>query len=375
MHCDKKGENITEFISKIVSHFPLAGRLIKIIPIIQGHINTTYRLITEDDEGIPHSYALQAINQYVFKNPEEVMENICAVTAHLHKKILAAGGNPEREALTVIYAKDGKSFHIDERGEYWRIYHFIRGASTYDTVQNARHLYNAGYAFGRFQTLLADFPIHTLKDTIPDFHNTKKRMADFFAAVEKDECGRVKDVLPEIEFFRERANEASRLVDMQALGLLPLRVTHNDTKYNNIMIDDETGEALCVIDLDTVMPGLAAYDYGDAIRFAASTAAEDETDLSLVNLDMHLFEQFTAGFVGATTGFLTKAEIENLPWGARLITLELASRFLKDHLEGDKYFRIHRENHNLDRARNQMKLVLEMEKHFDEMCAITSKYM
>ena len=303
------------------------------------------------------------------------MENICAVTEFLHQKIAAAGGDTARETLTVIPAVDGKSFFVDDDGDYWRVYDYICGASTYDTVQNEQHLYNAGYAFGRFQTMLADFPIEKLHETIPDFHNTKKRLKDFFEAVERDECGRAASVQKEIDFFRKRVDEASYLIDLQEKGILPTRVTHNDTKYNNIMIDDATGEALCVIDLDTVMPGLSAYDYGDAIRFAASSAAEDETDLSKVGLDMKLFELFTGGFVSAVTGFLTDTELAVLPWGARIITLELASRFLADHLNGDKYFKIHRENHNLDRARSQMALVEDMEKHFGEMEAICRKYM
>jgi hypothetical protein len=364
----------TEQIAEISSHFQTRGQLKKVKSIIQGHINSTYRL-TFDDNGTERLYTLQAINQYVFKNPELVMENICAVTDFLKKKILASGGDVSRETLNVVPAEDGRSFYIDANGDYWRVYDYISGATTYDTVQNLKHLYNAGYAFGKFQTMLADFPIDRLHDTIPDFHNTKKRLEDFMEAVKRDECGRVKDAWREIELIARRTGDASLLLDMAARGELPIRVTHNDTKYNNILIDDETNEALCVIDLDTVMPGLAAYDYGDAIRFAASSAAEDETDLSKVYLNMELYEQFTAGFVRATDGFLTDTEILTLPWGARIITLELASRFLLDHLNGDKYFRIHRPNHNLERARCQLALVLDMEKRFDDMCEIVKKYV
>lgn len=365
---------VSDKIREIAANFQIAGNLKDAIPIVQGHINDTYRLVCAAPDG-DRLYALQAINQYVFKQPELVMENICAVTKFLHDKIVAAGGDPARETLTVVPSVNGKSFYIDGDGEYWRVYDYIGGASTYDTVQNERHLYNAGFAFGKFQTMLADFPIETLHDTIPNFHNTKKRLKDFFEAVERDECGRAASVAEEIEFFRRRIKDAAYLLDMQEAGLLPTRVTHNDTKYNNIMIDDATGEALCVIDLDTVMPGLSAYDYGDAIRFAASSAVEDETDLSKVYLDMSLFELFTGGFVSASTGLLTDTELEVLPWGARIITLELASRFLADHINGDKYFKIHRENHNLDRARCQMALVLDMEKRFSEMEAICRKYM
>lgn len=365
---------ISDKIRRIAEQFCMNGQLQNVIPIVQGHINDTYRLVTATETGEQQQYALQAINQYVFKQPELVMENICSVTRFLQQKITAAGGDPLRETLNVIPTRTGKSFYVDENGDYWRVYNYISGASTYDTVQNEQHLYHAGYAFGKFQTMLADFPIETLHDTIPDFHNTKKRLNDFFEAVERDVCGRAASVRPEIEFIRRRVDDASYLINLQEQGILPTRVTHNDTKYNNIMIDDITGKALCVIDLDTVMPGLSAYDYGDAIRFAASAAAEDETDLSKVHLDMKLFELFTGGFVSAVAGFLSDDELAALPWGARIITLELASRFLADHLNGDQYFKIHRENHNLDRARSQLALVADMEKRFPEMQAICEKY-
>lgn len=358
-------------IEKIISAFPAVGRVERVSPIDQGHINSSFCVTAQSGE----RYVLQMINRYVFKQPELVMANICAVTDHLRRKTVASGGDPEREVLTVIPAADGRSFYVDSEGEYWRMYNFISGATTYESVVSPDHLKNAGYAFGRFQTLLADFPIDTLHDTIPDFHNTRKRLDDFFAAVEADAAGRVADVAEEIEFFRTHRELASSLQNMLESGELPLRVTHNDTKYNNIMIDDATGSALCVLDLDTVMPGLSVFDYGDAIRFAAATAPEDETDLEKMGLDMALFEQFTAGFVSATTGFLSKAEMEHMVTGAIVITIELASRFLLDHINGDKYFRIHRPGHNLDRARAQIALARDMERKLPQMRAIVEKYI
>lgn len=358
---------------EVVANFNIKGELISVEQNTQGHINSTYRL-TIDDNGIKKPYTLQTINKYVFKKPEIVMENICAVTKFLKKKILDSGGDPSRETLNVIPTIDNKSFFIDQDGEYWRVYDFISGATTYDSVINPRHIKNAGYAFGRFQTLLSDFPLSQLHDTIPDFHNTKKRLSDFLKAVDLDENNRAKHAESEIELIRSRFDFGATLCDMRISGDLPLRVTHNDTKYNNILIDDETDEALCVIDLDTVMPGLAAHDFGDAIRFAASTAAEDETDLSKIRIDLNCYEQFTEGFVSAVNGFLTPLEIETLPLGALIITLELASRFLLDYINGDKYFKIHRPNHNLERARSQLALFQDMEKNYEAMCDIVKKY-
>ena len=362
-------------LTKIVEQFSTSGSAVKFDPINTGHINSTYRVTCADENGVESAYTLQKINKYVFKQPELVMENICAVTDFLRNKIALAGGDTTRETLSVVPAKDGKAFYMDEEEEYWRLYPYIDNASTYDSVENPIHLKNAGYAFGRFQTQLADFPIEKLHDTIPNFHNTRKRFDDFFAGVEADVCGRVKNALPEIEILKKFRHLSGFLLEKQEAGILPLRVTHNDTKYNNILIDDATNDALCVIDLDTVMPGLAAYDFGDAIRFAANTAAEDETDLSKVKLDLDLYECFTSGFVSAIAGFLGDEEIKLLPYGALLMTLEVGSRFLLDYLEGDKYFRIHRPEHNLERARTQLTLALDMERHFDEMNEIVRKYL
>jgi len=353
--------------------FNVTGVVIDCEPVIAGLCNRTFRVTVED--GGRQLYILQAINKNIFKNPELVMENIVDVTEHLRKKVIAEGGDPSREVLHVIEAVSGKPFHIDGDGDYWRLYNNIGGATAYNAVETETHMYNAGEAFGRFQMRLADYPIGTLHDTIPDFHNTRVRLDDFFAAVKTDKNGRVADLSSEIAFFRDRYDEACRLSDMQKSGELPTRVTHNDTKFNNVLIDDATGRVLCVIDLDTVMPGLSVYDFGDAVRFAASTAAEDEPDTGKVGINLRMYEQFAAGFVGATTGFLTDAELLCCPLGAKTIAIELASRFLKDYIEGDWYFTTTRPNHNLERARAQIALALDMERHFDEMVEIVKKYM
>ena len=269
---------------------------------------------------------------------------------------------------------DGKPYFVDSEGEYWRSYKFITGATSYDQVEKPDDFYQSAVSFGNFQRLLADYPADTLHETIKGFHDTKARFEVFKKAVEADVCGRAAFVKDEIDFVLAHEDVANILGDMQAKGELPLRVTHNDTKLNNIMIDDKTGKGICVIDLDTVMPGLAVNDFGDSIRFGASTAAEDEQDLSKVSCDMDLFDIYTKGFVEGCDGKLTAKEIEMLPVGAKVMTFECGMRFLTDYLEGDHYFKIHREGHNLDRCRTQFKLVKDMEEKWDTMNAIVAKY-
>lgn len=357
-------------IAAILSNFKLTAAPVSADPIKTGHINKTYRVTCADSA----KYTLQAINTYVFKNPAFVMDNIVKVTTHLRAKIINTGGDPLRETLTVIQTNSGEDFFFDG-GEYWRCYIYIDGARSYDLAKSNEQLRLAGEGFGIFARMLSDFPINQLHDTIPDFHNTAKRMDSFFEAVSRDAKNRAASVKDEIGFFEKNRDFVSRLSKMQESGIIPLRVTHNDTKFNNVLIDDGTGKPLCIIDLDTVMPGLSVHDFGDAVRFAASTAAEDERDLSKVEMDIHKYESFTSGFIGASTGFLDKTELEYMPLGALTITAELASRFLLDHLEGDLYFRIERENHNLDRARNQIKLAQSMLAQFDKMNEIAGKYI
>lgn len=364
---------MAEIKKEVIENFQFEGEYTEGIPYGSGHINDTFR-VTFQHKGETKRYILQRMNNQIFLNPEELMENVVGVTSWLRKKIVENGGEPERETLNLVPAKDGKAFYKDSEGEYWRVYLFIEGAKTYDLVENQEDFYQSAVAFGRFQGLLADYPAETLHETIQDFHNTVKRLDTFKKAVEADACGRAAQVQEEIQFVLDREALAHKLCDMQAEGKLPLRVTHNDTKLNNIMIDDETRKAICVIDLDTVMPGLSVNDFGDSIRFGASTGAEDEPDLSKVSCSMKLFELYTKGFVEGCKGSLTEEELDMLPVGAMTMTYECGMRFLTDYLEGDHYFKIHREGHNLDRCRTQFKLVKDMEEKWNQMNEIVNKY-
>jgi Ser/Thr protein kinase RdoA (MazF antagonist) len=350
----------------IACQFKIDGAFVSGGPCGSGHINDTYAVTYGRDAGA-RRYIFQRINHKVFKDPERLMANIVAVTAHLSRKIRAAGGDPLRETLTLIPTLDGRSFRRMDTGDYWRAYVFIEGARTYESVAQLDHVRSAGRAFGTFQQLLSDFPTGELSETIPDFHQTRKRFEAFQEAVAEDARGRTRTARPEIDFVLRREALTSRLVDMQADGRLPLRITHNDTKFNNVMIDDRTGEGVCVIDLDTVMPGLSLYDFGDAIRSIANTGAEDETDLSRVNFSLGVFDAFAQGYLQATGGWLELDELALLPFAAELMTLECGMRFLKDYLQGDVYYKTRRPEQNLDRTRTQFKLVQEMEEAEKEM--------
>ena len=360
--------------AEAIAHFQYEGRLIQDVPFGNGHINDTYLLTFEVKRMGILKVILQKMNKNVFKNPVELMENILGVTSYLREKIIKKGGDPDRETLNVIPALDGKPYYQDSFGDYWRSYIFITDASSYDQVENPDQFYQAAMAFGNFQNLLADYPADTLFETIEGFHDTKARFEVFKRAVETDIKSRAAGVKKEIQFVLDHEDVACCFSNLQAKGEIPLRVTHNDTKLNNIMIDNKTGKAICVIDLDTVMPGLAANDYGDSIRFGANHSAEDEPDLTKVNFSLELFEAYTKGFLEIAGDALTPLEIETLPWGAKLMTLECGMRFLTDYLEGDHYFAVHRPGQNLDRTRTQFKLVRDMEAHWDEMNAIVRKY-
>ena len=339
-----------------------------------GHINDTF--IVYFDQGEKRvRYILQRMNHEIFKNPEQLMSNICQVTEFLKKKIAENNGDISRETMNVIYTRSGEPYYKDSIGSYWRGYRFIEDAICYEAVQKPEDFYESAVAFGHFQHLLAKYDASTLYETIKDFHNTPLRYKTFLNAVEEDVLDRVKNVKPEIEFLQKREADMRACTDLLEKGELPLRVTHNDTKLNNIMMDKKTGKGICVIDLDTVMPGLAINDFGDSIRFGANTAQEDERDVSKVSLNLDLFELYTKGFLKGCDGSLTKKEIEMLPMGAKLMTLECGMRFLTDYLQGDIYFRIHREEHNLDRCRTQLALVADMEHKWESMKQIVEKYM
>ena len=358
---------------KVLEHFTTEGKFVSSTPYGSGHINDT-KLVVYDDGGKEKMYILQRINHNVFKKPEELMTNFAAVTSYLRGIIENNGGDPERETLNVIKTKDGENFFKSEEGEYWRLLNFISESLSYDKVERPEQFYSSAVSFGNFQYLLRDFPADTLYETIPDFHNTPDRLKKFEAAVAKDVCGRAKDVKDEIKFVRDRVEFANTLEKAHAEGRLPLRVTHNDTKLNNILFDEKTGKALAVIDLDTIMPGYSVNDFGDSIRFGATTALEDEADLSKVNFDISLYELYVKGFIEGANGGLTEGELEMLPIGAMMMTFECGTRFLTDYLSGDTYFKTSRPGHNLDRARNQFKLVRDMEAKLDEMRAIVKKY-
>lgn len=342
-------------------------------PYGSGHINNTFLLICQED-GQEYSYILQQMNQEVFKDIEGLMRNVKGVTSFLRRRIIENHGDPDRETLNLIPTKDGKDYYRDSLGYCWRAYLFITGATCYNLVEKPEDFYQSGKAFGRFQCLLADFPADQLTETIPNFHNTPVRFVTFTEAVEKDVAHRACQVQKEIQFIREREKEMGLAYSLQREGRLPLRVSHNDTKLNNIMIDDATGQALCIIDLDTIMPGFSIFDYGDSIRFGANTAQEDEQDLSKVSLSLPLFEVYTKGFLEGSAGRLTETEISMLPYGAKMMTLECGMRFLTDYLQGDTYFHISREGHNLDRCRTQLALVADIEKKWADMEAIVEKY-
>lgn len=344
------------------THFRIDGDLISCREFGSGHINSTYQIRTNSG----NAYILQKINQYVFSDPKAVMENVGLVTEYLRTRV-----EDPREILHFILSDANTYYYVDEDGEYWRCYEFADGLCL-EAPESDKDFYESAIAFGRFQEMLREFPAQTLHETIPLFHNTVNRYRLFKQALEIDRVGRAATIAEEIRFVLEREEEAGTLCRLLENGELPLRVTHNDTKLNNVLLDCKTRKALCVLDLDTVMPGSSLYDFGDSIRFGAATAAEDEKDLSKMSLNLHLFRVYTAGYLTACKS-LTAKERELLPLGAKIITLELAVRFLTDYLDGDRYFKTAYPEHNLIRARTQIKLVADMESKWDEMQRIVAE--
>lgn len=352
---------------RIIGKFSVAGELVSCERYGEGHINDTFK-VTMDDCGREVHYILQRINNCLFPDVDRLMHNIELVTEFCRKSVIERGGDPMRECLTLIRTKDGASY-ICEDGNYFRMYVFIEGATTYQSVRDPRDFYESAVAFGNFANLLAKFDASQLYEVLPDFHNTKVRYENFLRAVEKDVCGRAEEVRSEIDWVKEHSDLCGKIVDKIASGEIPLRVTHNDTKLNNVMLDDATGKGLAVIDLDTVMPGSLCYDFGDSIRFGCNSAAEDEPDTEKAHFVFDLYKTYLDGYLSAVGNSATQEEKENLPTGAVLMTYECGMRFLTDYLEGDVYFRTHRARHNLERTRTQFKLVDEMLACFSQMLA------
>lgn len=336
-----------------------------------GHINDTFAVYAADGS---RRFIMQRIATDTFKDPAGLMDNICGVTEFLRKKIVARGGDPERETLNVIRTRDGKAYFTDSDGGAWRAYTFVEDTICLQKVENEKDFYTVAETFGNFQKLLADYPAATLHETIARFHDTPNRYANFEKALAADSMGRAKDVAEEIAFVQAHEADCHVLKDLLDAGKLPLRVTHNDTKLNNVLIDKDTGKGICVIDLDTVMPGLSLHDFGDSIRFGANDCDEDEPDQNKVHFSLHLYDVFTKGFLCANGDAMTDLEKDCLPWGAKLMTLECGMRFLTDYLEGDHYFHIQRPGQNLDRARTQFTLVKGMEAEWNGMKAVVEKY-
>lgn len=363
-----------KILNEALSAFDWGAPVFMVAPHGCGHINDTYRVKTQPENGPVKSYILQRMSSAAFKRPDQLMENIVGVTEYLVKQIHDAGGDVDRETLQVIPTKNGDSYYSDSEGETWRAHPFITRTVCYQSAETPKLFEESARAFGKFQKMLNGYPAETLWETIPKFHDTEDRFLKLKAAIEADVMGRAKECADEIAFALAHKKDCSVALQAQREGVLPLRVTHNDTKLNNVLFDRTTGVGICVIDLDTTMPGLAINDFGDAIRFGANHSEEDEKDLTKVNFDIDLYEAFTRGFLEGADGTLTDAELDYLPWGAKLMTLECGMRFLTDYLSGDTYFRTHYAGQNLDRCRTQFKLVSDMEEQFEAMAEVVRKY-
>ena len=344
-------------LREIASQFQLRGDLLSIEPYGTGHINDTFA-VAVDQGGAPLRYLLQRINHKVFNDPPKLMENIARVTTHIRERLLEQGESEvTRRALTIIPTLDGGPYYQDDKGHYWRVYIFIEKARSYDNLETPRQAFEAARAFGSFQKALSDLSGPALHETIPQFHDGPVRFGQFLHAQESDPCNRTADAQDEISFMRDHSWIFEVLPEQMAQGSIPVRSTHNDTKINNVLMDDDSGEGICVIDLDTLMPGLVLYDFGDMVRTSTCKAAEDERDLERVFLDLPMFTQVARGYLSTAGDFLNQSEKEHLVFAGKMITLIIGCRFLTDFLGGDTYFKTHREGHNLDRCRTQFKLV------------------
>lgn len=361
-------------LNEVLEAFDFGNPVVGAVRYGCGHINDTFCVHTQPEDDCCKCFILQRMSTAAFKHPDQLMANIVGVTDYLGEKISAAGGDRDREAMRVLRPKNGETFYTDSEGGAWRVYPFIEDIYCYQSAETPELFEASARAFGKFQKMLNGYPAETLYETIPHFHDTEDRLAKLKDAIAEDKMGRVAECADEIAFVMAREADCSVALQAQRDGILPLRVTHNDTKLNNVLIDRKTGEGMCVIDLDTTMPGLAINDFGDSIRFGANHSAEDEKDLSKVNFDIELYEAYTRGFLEGADGTLTEEELKYLPWGAKLMTLECGIRFLTDYLVGDTYFRIHREGQNLDRCRTQFKLVRDMEEQFQAMSDVVAKY-
>lgn len=361
-----------KFLKSAADHFCLTADVKDFKRIDAGHINDTFFVECEGDHP---GYIMQRVNTSIFQDPEELMENIVGVCNHVRAKVIAEGKDPDRYARTLVPVKEGGYYFIDNDGGYWRVFISVKDVISYNKADTADLFYKSGCAFGHFFNQLADYPAETLHEVIPDFHNTVKRFGNLKAAADEDVKGRRDEVKAELDFAYAREDKCSFILDGLADGRFNLCVTHNDTKLNNILMDKDTGEGVCIIDLDTVMPGSILYDFGDSIRFGASSAAEDEADLDKVYMQLDMFEAYVKGFVGELKESLTKDEILALPMGAYLMTYEVGIRFLTDYLQGDTYFQTSYDKHNLVRARNQLKLVADMEEKMPQMMEIVKKYI
>lgn len=368
-------EKSLEIAVEALKSMKFDGDVINVKSFGSGIINDTFLVTCKNNKGNENKYILQKINSSIFKNVEKLMENYCGVCDYLKKIVSENGGDVERETITVVPTNSGKSYLKDSLDNYWRAIKFISDTVTYDVAESAEDFYKVGKAFGEFQNKLAGYNAENLYESIPNFHNTKERFKTFLLAIENNKARRLESVRSEVDFILEREKDTSILLDLYENGELPLRVTHNDTKISNILMDDNTKNGICIIDLDTIMPGLSLYDFGDAIRSGATHALEDEKDLDKVYVDLEFFEAFTKGFLEGTNSSLTEKEIEMLPMGAKVITLEQAIRFLTDYLDGDVYYKTSYSNQNLDRTRTQLKLVKDIEEKWNELNNIVNKYV